>query len=123
MTDRQFFLGLCATCAAITVAPAAIALSLDNSKTPSAVEATAQPEQSIAYMRSEPVAAPAYEVANAHVRNNLNAADGMFNHGMDGCTSVSIAITAASHPEIYGPTSASDRADVARYAQRCGLRF
>lgn len=123
MNDRQFFLGLCATCAAITVAPAAIALSLDNSKTSSAVETTAQPEQSIAYMRSEPVAAPAYEVANAHVRNNLNAADTAWRHGLDGCTNVSVAITAASSPEVFGATSASDRADVARYAQRCGLRF
>ena len=28
MTDRQFFLGLCATCAAITVTPAAIGMAL-----------------------------------------------------------------------------------------------
>ena len=67
--------------------------------------------------------APAAALANSHVRNNLNAADGMFKHGMDGCASVSIAITAASHPEIYGPTSASDRAEVKRYAKRCNLRF
>ena len=120
MTDRQFVLGLCATCAAITVAPAAIGMAM--------TEQSQQPQQSIASPAAAeyvpPAAtAPTFEVANSHVRNNLNAADGMFQHGMDGCTSVSIAIQAATNPSIFGPTSASDRAEVARYAQRCNLRF
>ena len=67
--------------------------------------------------------APAAALANSHVRNNLNAADGMFKAGMDGCTSVSIAIQAATTPSIFGPVSASDRSEVARYAKRCNLRF
>ena len=65
--------------------------------------------------------APAF--ANSHVRNNLNAADGLFKVGMDGCPSVSMAILAASNPGTFGPVSASDRSEVARYARRCNLRF
>lgn len=66
---------------------------------------------------------PSPALANSHVRNNLNAADGMFNAGMDGCPSVTIAAMAASHPDIYGPTDSSLKAEVSRYAKRCGLRF
>lgn len=62
-------------------------------------------------------------MANSHVRDNLNAADGMFKNGMDGCTSVSVAITAANNPGIFGPVSSSQRSEVARYASRCNLRF
>ena len=116
MTDRQFFLGLCATCAAVTVAPAAIAVAL-----------TEQPQQPIAAPAAQYIApaatAPAPQVANAHVRNNLNAADGLFKAGMNGCDSVSIAIFAGTNPSLYGPVSASDRAELARYAKRCNLRF
>ena len=47
MTDRFFFLGLCATCAAITVAPAAIGMALTSPQpaTPPAptTEVTSQP--------------------------------------------------------------------------------
>lgn len=61
--------------------------------------------------------------ANTHVNDNLNAADGMFNAGMDGCTSVSVAIMAANNPSTFGPVSSSQRSEVARYAQKCNLRF
>ena len=47
MTDPQFFLGLCATCAAITVTPAAIGMALTSPQpaTPPAptTEVTSQP--------------------------------------------------------------------------------
>ena len=62
-------------------------------------------------------------LANTHVNDNLNAADGMFRAGMDGCPSVSLAIMAANNPSIYGPVSSSQRREVAEYASRCGLRF
>ena len=62
-------------------------------------------------------------MANTMVRDNLNAADGLFKVGMDGCTSVSMSIMAANNPGIYGTTSSSDRAEVARYARKCNLRF
>ena len=66
------------------------------------------------------LAAPAY--ANKHVRDNLNAADGMFRAGMDGCASVSIAIMAYNNPSTFGSNSVS-RSEVSRYARRCNLRF
>ena len=66
------------------------------------------------------VSAPA--LANKHVADNLNAADGMFNAGMDGCPSVSLAIMAYNSPEIFGANTVS-RSEVARYARRCNLRF
>ena len=62
-------------------------------------------------------------LANTHVNDNLNAADGMFNSGMDGCTSVSMAIMAANNPSTFGPVSSSQRSEVARYAQKYNLRF
>ena len=62
-------------------------------------------------------------LANSYVNDNLNAADGMFNVGMDGCTNVTMAIMAANNPNIYGPTSSSLRREVSKYASRCGLRF
>ena len=62
-------------------------------------------------------------IANTHVNDNLNAADGMFNAGMDGCTNVSVAIMAANSPSTFGPVSSSQRSEVARYARRCNLRF
>ena len=66
---------------------------------------------------------PSPALANSHVKNSLNAADTMFNAGMDGCPSVRIAALAASPPDIYGPTDNSLKAEVSRYANRCGLRF
>jgi hypothetical protein len=42
---------------------------------------------------------------------------------MDGCTNVASAILIATSPNIYGPTSDSQRAELKRYADRCGLRF
>tara|TARA_B100001093_G_scaffold492764_1_gene534210 strand:+ start:101 stop:343 length:243 start_codon:yes stop_codon:yes gene_type:complete len=69
------------------------------------------------------VALPTAVNANSYVNDNLNAADGMFNAGMDGCTSVSGAILAANNPQIYGPTSSSLKAELKTYAQRCNLRY
>jgi hypothetical protein len=60
---------------------------------------------------------------NTTVNDNLNAADGMFQSGMNGCPSVSMAILAVNNPGIYGTATAQQRADVQRYARRCGLRF
>ena len=66
------------------------------------------------------VGAPA--LANKHVADNLNAADGLFKLGMDGCTSVSVAIMAYNNPQIYGYNTVP-RSEVARYARHCNLRF
>ena len=67
------------------------------------------------------LAAPIY--ANSYVNDNLNAADMMFNYGMDGCTNVSVAIMVANNPQIYGPTSTSLKSEIKTYANRCNLRF
>ena len=61
-------------------------------------------------------------MANTHVADNLNAADQLFNNGMDGCSSVSIAIMAYNNPGTFGANTVS-RSEVARYARRCNLRF
>ena len=57
--------------------------------------------------------------SNHHVADNLNAADQLWANGMDGCGSVSIAISA------YNSLGATDvpRSEVKSYADRCGLRF
>jgi hypothetical protein len=73
-----------------------------------------------------PLAAPAPSPSaplNPHVSDNLNAADVAFRAGMDGCSGVSIAITAANSPNIWGPTSPAQRAELKPYADRCKLRF
>ena len=67
------------------------------------------------------LATPIY--ANSYVNDNLNAADMMFNYGMDGCTNVSLAIMVANNPEIYGPTSTALKSEIRSYANRCNLRF
>ena len=61
--------------------------------------------------------------ANAYVNANLNAADMMFNFGMDGCTNVSMAIMVANSPQIYGPTSSALKSEIKTYARKCNLRF
>ena len=61
-------------------------------------------------------------MANIHVADNLNAADQLFNNGMDGCSSVSVAIMAYNNPGTFGANTVS-RSEVARYARRCNLRF
>lgn len=66
-------------------------------------------------------AGPIY--SNSHVNDNLNAADMMFNAGMDGCTNVSVAIMVANAPQIYGPTSSTLKSEIKRYANKCSLRF
>ena len=67
------------------------------------------------------LATPIY--ANSYVNDNLNAADMMFDYGMDGCTNVSVAIMVANNPQIYGPTSTALKSEIKTYANRCNLRF
>ena len=67
------------------------------------------------------LATPIY--ANSYVNDNLNAADMMFNYGMDGCTNVSGAIMVANNPQIYGPTSTALKSEIKSYANKCNLRF
>ena len=67
------------------------------------------------------LATPIY--ANSYVNDNLNAADMMFNYGMDGCTNVILAIMVANNPQIYGPTSTALKSEIRSYANRCNLRF
>ena len=67
------------------------------------------------------LATPIY--ANSYVNDNLNAADMMFDYGMDGCTNVSVAIMVANNPQIYGPTSNALKSEIRTYANRCNLRF
>lgn len=62
-------------------------------------------------------------LANSYVNDNLNAADMMFNYGMDGCANVSMAIMVANSPQIYGPTSSSLKSEIKTYAMKCNLRF
>ena len=62
-------------------------------------------------------------LANSYVKDNLNAADGLFQYGMDGCTNVSMAIMVANNPAIYGPTSSSLKSELKRYAEKCDLRY
>jgi len=68
-------------------------------------------------------ASPLPAAPNTYVSDNLNAADGIFRSGMDGCPSVSLAIVAANSPSIYGPSSPAQRAELKPYADRCKLRF
>ena len=67
------------------------------------------------------LATPIY--ANSYVNDNLNAADMMFNNGMDGSVNVSMAIMVANSPQIYGPTSSSLKSEIKTYAMKCNLRF
>jgi len=67
-------------------------------------------------------------ISNRHVASELNSADLYFRDRNKmgealGCVSVSSAIDKANNPEDYGPLSDVDRAEVKRYADRCGLRF
>jgi hypothetical protein len=67
-------------------------------------------------------------ISNRHVASELNSAD-LYFRGRDklgeamGCLSVSSAIDKANNPEDYGTLSDADRAELRRYADRCGLRF
>ena len=61
--------------------------------------------------------------ANSFVKDNLNAADMMFNAGMDGCMNISVAIMVANSPQIYGPTSIALKSEIKTYARKCNLRF
>jgi hypothetical protein len=60
---------------------------------------------------------------NTAISDNLNAADGMFKAGMDGCPSVSLAIMAANSPGTFGVATGEQRNELKSYAARCGLRF
>ncbi len=73
--------------------------------------------------QAQAAASPLPGAPNTHVSDNLNAADGMFRSGMDGCPSVSLAIVAANSPSIYGLSSPAQRAELKPYADRCKLRF
>jgi hypothetical protein len=61
--------------------------------------------------------------ANTTVSDSLNSADQLFANGMDGCSMVSMAITAANSPQIYGLATQEQRSELKRYAERCNLRF
>ena len=69
------------------------------------------------------IAGAAQAKPNTTINDNLNAADWMFRAGMNGCANVSVAITAANNPGIYGTATAQQRAELQKYAKRCGLRF
>lgn len=71
----------------------------------------------------QPPAAAPVPISNTTVSDNLNAADGMFKNNMDGCSNVSVAISAANSPDVFGPVTAEQRLELKRYADRCGLRF
>lgn len=60
---------------------------------------------------------------NTSVSDNLNAADGLFKAGMDGCTNVTVAIMAANNSSFYGPVSADQVSELKRYAKKCNLRY
>jgi len=42
---------------------------------------------------------------------------------MDGCPSVSIAISAANNPGTFGVATGEQRSELKSYAARCSLRF
>ena len=62
-------------------------------------------------------------LANPYVNDNLNAADQMFNHGLDGCMNVSMAIMAANNPSVFGPTASNLKSEIKSYANKCNLRY
>lgn len=66
------------------------------------------------------LAGVAHAKPNPTVNDNLNAADGLFRTGQNGCSNVSIAIVAANNPAIYGTATAQQRMELQRYAKRCG---
>lgn len=70
-----------------------------------------------------PSVSPAGGAPNNDVAGQLNMADMLFKESLDGCMNVNAAIMAANSPEIFGPTSAGQRSELKRYADRCGLRF
>jgi hypothetical protein len=78
-------------------------------------------KQSPAGRLSVPV--PVAPAKNTSVSDNLNAADGLFKAGMDGCDNVSIAIMAANNPDVYGPVSADQVSELKKYAKKCNLRY
>ena len=70
---------------------------------------------------------PLPSAANTNVRNMLNNADMAFGMGdtETACLSVSVAIqsTGPMMDSQFGATTSSQKADLSRYAKRCGLRY
>ena len=100
--------------------PALAALALASCDAP---PSPPPPTASVPASQQPATPPPSSAPPNTHVSDNLNAADLAFRAGMDGCPGVSIAITAANSPTIYGPTSPAQRAELKPYADRCKLRF
>jgi hypothetical protein len=71
----------------------------------------------------QPVPQSDTSAKNTTVTDNLNAADGLFKSGQDGCSSVSLAIMAANNPDVYGPVSPEQVSELKEYAEKCRLRY
>jgi hypothetical protein len=67
--------------------------------------------------------APAASKPNTSINDNLNAADQMFKAGMDGCANVTMAITSANSPAVFGAPTEEQKASLRAYAARCNLRY
>lgn len=72
---------------------------------------------------SEDQDANAPSTPNTTISDNLNAADGLFKNDMDGCSNVSLAISAANNPQLFGQPTEEQRSELRNYAARCGLRY
>jgi hypothetical protein len=66
---------------------------------------------------------PAASKPNTSINDNLNAADQMFKAGMDGCANVTMAITSANSPAVFGAPTEEQKASLRAYAARCNLRY
>ena len=70
---------------------------------------------------------PLSAFANSNVRDMLNNADMSFGMGETetACLSITIAIQSSSPmmDSQFGATTSSQKAELARYAKRCGLRY
>lgn len=67
--------------------------------------------------------APGAGKPNTTINDNLNAADQLFKGGLDGCPSVTMAITAANSPAVFGAPTEEQKASLRAYAARCNLRY
>ena len=70
---------------------------------------------------------PLSAFANSNVRDMLNNADMSFGMGETetACLSITIAIQSSSPmmDSQFGATTSNQKAELARYAKRCGLRY
>ena len=71
----------------------------------------------------QPVPQSDISAKNTAVTDNLNAADGLFKSGQDGCSNVSLAIMAANNPGVYGSVSPGQVSELKEYAAKCRLRY